>query len=128
MFALCNAIIIAMAVSFLCSVMEAAILSINPGKICAKFKDDIEKPISVILILNTTAHTFGAAIAGAEFDKLFGSEHIWLFSLCFTIAMVQFTEILPKTLGVRFNVFVMRWSAGGVKDVHIPHETVYIAD
>lgn len=117
-----------MAVSFLCSVMEAAILSINPGKIallakkypkagkiCAKFKDDIEKPISVILILNTTAHTFGAAIAGAEFDKLFGSEHIWLFSLCFTIAMVQFTEILPKTLGVRFNVFVMRWSAGGLK-------------
>ena len=67
------------------------------------------------MTLNTTAHTFGAAIAGAEFDKLFGSEHIWLFSLCFTIAMVQFTEILPKTLGVRFNVFVMRWSAGGLK-------------
>ena len=102
------AICIAMSVSFLCSIMEAAILSLNPGKlailqqkkpkagkICAEFKRNIEKPIAVILILNTTAHTFGAAIAGAEFDKLFGSSYIWLFSLVFTILMVQYTEILP---------------------------------
>ncbi len=124
MTALILAIAIAMGVSFLCSVMEAAILSLNPGKlavleqrhpkigkICSRFKKDIEKPIAVILILNTTAHTFGAAIAGAQFDKLYGSEYIWIFSLAFTILMVQYTEILPKTLGVRFNIPVMRWTA-----------------
>lgn len=109
-------IAVAMSVSFLCSVMEAALLSITPskialiaekrpriGSICRRFKEDIEKPIAVILILNTAAHTFGAAIAGAQFDKLFGSSYIWLFSLIFTVLMVQYTEILPKTLGVRFN-------------------------
>ncbi len=117
-----------MGVSFLCSIMEAAILSLNPGKlallqqkkpkagkICAEFKRNIEKPIAVILILNTTAHTFGAAIAGAEFDKLFGSNYIWLFSLIFTILMVQYTEILPKTLGVRFNLQVMSLTARFLK-------------
>ncbi len=120
MLTLILAVSIAMGVSFLCSIMEAAILSLNPGKlailqqknpkagtVCADLKKDIEKPIAVILILNTTAHTFGASIAGAEFDKLFGSSYIWLFSLIFTILMVQYTEILPKTLGVRFNLQVM---------------------
>ena len=124
MLTLIFAVGIAMAVSFACSVMEAALLSLNPGKlaviekrhprigaICAEFKRDIERPIAVILILNTTAHTFGASIAGAQFNKLFGSEYIWLFSLVFTILMVQYTEILPKTLGCRFNTFVMSSTA-----------------
>ncbi len=122
------AITIAMGVSFLCSIMEAAILSLNPGKlallqqrnpragkICSEFKKNIEKPIAVILILNTAAHTFGASIAGAEFDEIFGSSYIWLFSLVFTILMVQYTEILPKTLGVRFNLQVMQLTSGFLK-------------
>ena len=109
-------IAVAMSVSFLCSVMEAALLSITPskialiaekrpriGSICRRFKEDIEKPSAVILILNTAAHTFGAAIAGAQFDKLFGSSYIWLFSLIFTVLMVQYTEILPKTLGAYWS-------------------------
>ena len=104
--------------------MEAALLSLTPsklavisrknafiGSLCQKFKDDIERPIAVILILNTTAHTCGAAVAGAQFDKLFGSGYIWLFSLLFTLVMVQYTEILPKTLGVRFNSIVVRAAA-----------------
>ena len=82
-------IAIALGVSFLCSIMEAALLSITPskiaviaerfpatGRICREFRKDIEKPIAVILILNTAAHTFGASIAGAEFDELFGNRHI----------------------------------------------------
>ena len=100
-------IVIALTVSFLCSIMEAALLSLTPsklaliserspviGRICAHFKKDIEKPIAVILILNTAAHTFGASIAGAEFDELFGNRYIWIFSLAFTVMMVQYTEIL----------------------------------
>ena len=114
-------IAVALGVSFLCSVMEAALLSITPskialiaekspliGRLCTKFKQDIEKPIAVILILNTAAHTFGASIAGAQFDKLFGSSHIWLFSLIFTLVMVQYTEILPR----RWESVSMRRSYG----------------
>lgn len=117
-------IAIALGVSFLCSIMEAALLSITPskiaviaerfpatGRICREFRKDIEKPIAVILILNTAAHTFGASIAGAEFDELFGNRYIWIFSLAFTVMMVQYTEILPKTLGVRFNRKVMQYAA-----------------
>ena len=124
MITLVMAVAVAMGVSFLCSVMEAAILSINPGKlallsrrrprigaVCQELKSNIEKPIAVILILNTTAHTFGAAIAGAQFDKMTGGEYIWLFSLVFTVMMVQYTEILPKTLGVRYSVFVLSCTA-----------------
>ena len=121
-------IAIALGVSFLCSIMEAALLSITPskiaviaerfpatGRICREFRKDIEKPIAVILILNTAAHTFGASIAGAEFDELFGNRYIWMFSLAFTVMMFQYTEILPKTLGVRFNLPVMAYTARTLK-------------
>jgi len=106
----------ALLISFLCSLAEATFLSLTPsqvadisqkrpriGAIWRRFKESIEKPIAVILLINTTAHTMGASIAGAEFDELYGDEWIAVFSLVFTFAMLQFTEILPKTLGVRYN-------------------------
>lgn len=109
-------LIIALGVSFLCSLLEATLLSLTPaqledissqnaatGSIWKRFKSSIENPIAVILILNTSAHTIGASVAGSKFDELFGDEWIWLFAMTFTFAMLQFTEILPKTLGVRFN-------------------------
>src|SRR4030042_984328 len=109
-------IAVALGVSFMCSLAEAALLSLTPsqiarlsqkhpsiGRIWQNFKSDITRPIAVILIANTSAHTIGAAIAGSSFDSLFGNEWIWLFSLVFTFVMLQFTEILPKTFGVRFN-------------------------
>jgi len=107
---------IALGVSFLCSLAEAALLSLTPiqiarisekhpstGRIWQRFKFDISRPISVILILNTSAHTIGAAVAGSEFDDIFGDSWLWAFSLLLTFLMLQFTEILPKSLGVRFN-------------------------
>ncbi|MBQ4106805.1 MAG: DUF21 domain-containing protein [Lentisphaeria bacterium] len=110
----------AMTISCLCSLLEAALLSLTPsqlahirqksprrGSICATLKRDIGNPVAAILICNTAAHTIGAAVAGAQFDKLFGASWMWLFSLCFTLLMVQYTEILPKTLGIRFNQSVM---------------------
>ena len=119
-----GSVAIAMLVSGMCSLMEAAILSLTPsqlarlrqenmrlGRICQTLKRDIDKPIAVILILNTAAHTIGAAVAGATLDKIFGGRYLWLFSLVFTLLMVQYTEILPKTLGVRFNIWVMRHTA-----------------
>lgn len=110
------AVAVALSISAACSLMEAALLSLTPsqvaqintrhpriGAIWQRFKANIEHPIAVILILNTAAHTIGASIAGAEFDTLFGSRWIFLFSIVFTYLMLQFTEILPKTLGVRYN-------------------------
>ncbi len=109
-------LLVALGVSFLCSVLEAVVLSVAPSQIAAisikkpklgaiwlGFKTHIQRPIALILILNTAAHTIGATVAGAQFSGLFGHKWIWLFSLVFTFVMVQFTEILPKTLGVRFN-------------------------
>ena len=109
-------VLIALTVSFLCSLMEATLLSLTPSQTAElaarrpkvgvtwdSFKSNIERPIAVILLLNTTAHTIGASVAGAQFNKLFGNQWIWVFSLVFTFLMLQFTEILPKTLGVRFN-------------------------
>ncbi|MDD3588617.1 MAG: CNNM domain-containing protein, partial [Thermoguttaceae bacterium] len=69
----------------------------------SKFKKNIHQPIAAVLILNTTAHTIGASVAGASFSELFGSKWIWVFSITFTFVMLQYTEILPKTVGVRYR-------------------------
>ncbi len=116
---------VALLVSALCSLLEAALLSLTPsqlaqirqknpglGDVCRRLKHEIEKPIAVILVTNTAAHTIGAAVAGAQFDHLFGARWLGVFTLTFTLVMVQYTEILPKTLGVRYNRVVMRYAAG----------------
>lgn len=111
-----TSVMVALTVSFLCSLMEATLLSLTPSQtaeiaitrprlaqIWQGFKTNIDRPIAVILILNTAAHTIGASVAGAQFNSIFGDDWLWVFSLVFTFLMLQFTEILPKTLGVRFN-------------------------
>jgi putative hemolysin len=115
---------LAFSVSFLCSLMVAALLSITPGQlakltrekprvgsIMSRLKNDLDRPITVILALNTAAHTIGATVAGAEFGLLFGNKAIALFSGGFTFLMLQYTEILPKSLGVRFNKVICGWMA-----------------
>ena len=122
--ALVISVCVACGVSMLCSLMEAALLSLSPsqlakirrrslniGKLCQKLKHEIDRPIAFILILNTAAHTIGAAVAGAAFDQLFGQSWLWIFTLALTLVMVQYTEILPKTLGVRFNESIMFFTA-----------------
>ncbi len=115
-----GSVMTALVFSHCCSLMEAALLSLSPsqlaeinrtaprtGKWAIALKQDIDKPLAVILIINTAAHTIGAAVAGASLNALFGGRYMWLFSLIFTLLMVQYTELLPKTLGVRFNAGVM---------------------
>lgn len=109
----------ALILSACCSLLEATLLSYTPsqvaaleskrpvlGRIWRNFKGNIEKPIAVILIVNTSAHTVGATIAGAQFEKSFGPQGLVIFSAIFTYLMLQFTEILPKTLGVRYSGFL----------------------
>lgn len=115
MFILVIAVTTALVVSFLCSIFESVLLSVSPariealvgsgkraGEILRDFKQHIDVPIAAILIVNTIAHTIGATVAGASYVDVYGDQSLWVFSVVFTIAVLLFTEIIPKTLGVSF--------------------------
>ena len=108
-----SAVGVVLVVSFLCSIFESVLLSVTrpqvevlsrdgnrAGVLLSDFKENMDMPIAAILILNTAAHTIGAAVAGASYTNVFGSATLWLFSILFTLAVLLFTEIIPKTLGV----------------------------
>jgi putative hemolysin len=103
---------ISLATSFLCSILEAILLSVNhgyvqvlkdrgvkAGDLLHRMQQRIEEPIAAILTLNTIAHTFGAALGGALALQLFGDVWMAAFSAALTLAILLFSEILPKTLG-----------------------------
>ncbi|MDR2563213.1 MAG: CNNM domain-containing protein [Prevotellaceae bacterium] len=106
---------LALAVSFLCSVAEAVILSVpltfvktkeiegrKTAQKLKQFKEDIDKPLSSILSLNTIAHTVGAAGVGAQATAIFGETYFGLVSAVLTILILLLSEILPKSLGTRY--------------------------
>lgn len=106
---------IAIGVSFLCSILEAVLLSITPsyvgqinnqnpkgGKQLASVKQHIDQSLSSILILNTFAHTMGAAGVGAQALTVFGPEWETLIAVVLTLAILYLSEIIPKTLGATF--------------------------
>jgi len=108
-------IALAIGVSFLCSIMEAVLLSVTPAYIGAlesekpevakrlrDLKDDIDRPLAAILTLNTVAHTIGAAGAGAQAAAYFGSGAIGIFSALLTLGILVLSEIIPKTLGAEY--------------------------
>ncbi len=105
-------ITLALAVSFLCSILEAALLSTSQshiellveqgkraGRLMQIFKQDVDRPISAILTLNTIAHTVGAAGAGAQAAAIFGNQFLGLISAILTLLILVLSEIIPKTLG-----------------------------
>lgn len=109
-------VVAALAISFVCSLLEATLLCFSPsqvaaleakrpglGKIWRNFKSNIEKPIAVILIVNTAAHVVGATLAGAQLENLFGTKGLVVFSVVFTYLMIQFAQTLPRTLGERYG-------------------------
>ena len=106
---------IAIGVSFLCSILEAVLLSVTPafiesqlepkprrGRVLKEVKENLDKSISSILILNTFAHTMGAAGVGAQATKVFGVQWETLIAVLLTLAILYLSEIIPKTLGARF--------------------------
>lgn len=108
-------VLIALVFSFLCSIAEAVILSVDsgyiavlegkgrvPGRILRNLKDDINKPLSAILTLNTVAHTVGAAGAGAQAAAVFGNAYLGVASAVLTLLILVFSEIIPKTLGAHY--------------------------
>jgi putative hemolysin len=112
-------ILLTMSVVFLCSLLEACLMSLSLadvaklsakqqiiGSIWKNFRDNIQKPIAVILIINTLATTVGSAVAGMQMSDLFGPRWIGLYSVGLGLMMIQWSEILPKTLGYRHNRLV----------------------
>lgn len=110
-------IAVALSLSFFCSLMEACLLSISSvdiaqiaekkprfGAIWKDFRERINRPITIILIINTFAHTVGATVSGSKFNELFNPKWIAVYSILFSLVMIQWTEILPKTMGVRYNI------------------------
>jgi CBS domain containing-hemolysin-like protein len=108
-------VLIALGFSFLCSIAEAVILSVthpyisvldqegNPAApILLKMKHEINDPLAAILTLNTTAHTIGAAGAGAQAAIVFGSGYVGVASGVLTFMILVFSEIIPKTLGANY--------------------------
>jgi len=74
-------------------------------------KKDIHRPITAILTLNTIANTAGATLSGAAAAVVFGTDSMVWFSILFTIAILLFSEILPKTLGVSYCKPLAVWIA-----------------
>lgn len=122
-------LVIAIGVSFLCSILEAVLLSITPsyqeklsnekpqsGSKVARVKGRLDESLSSILILNTFAHTMGAAGVGSQALQVFGAEWETLIAVLLTLAILYFSEIIPKTLGATFwqqlavpAAFVISW-------------------
>ena len=105
-------LLLALSVSFLCSVLEAVLLSTpmpfitmkeqegaKNAPLMMRLKQDIDKPISAILSLNTIAHTVGSAGVGAEAVKVFGEAYFGIISAILTVLILVLSEIIPKTIG-----------------------------
>ncbi|MDB9823283.1 hemolysin family protein [Deltaproteobacteria bacterium] len=73
------------------------------GKIFKELRRDIQRPITAILSLNTIANTAGAAVAGAAAISVFGHQRLGYFSVFFTLAILIFSEVIPKTAGVVYT-------------------------
>jgi len=120
---------IAIGVSFLCSILEAVLLSVTPsfaekllsdrpraGGMLIQVKERLDESLSSILILNTFAHTMGAAGVGAQALQVFGQKWETLIAVLLTLAILYFSEIIPKTLGATFwrqlaipSAFIIAW-------------------
>lgn len=105
----------ALGVSFLCSVLEAVLLStpvsfismkesqgVKTASLLMKYKTNIDRPVAAILTLNTVAHTIGAAGVGSESVKVFGEAYFGIISAILTLLILVLSEIIPKTIGASY--------------------------
>ena len=114
----------AMAVSFLCSLLESILMTTTlsyitmreeegykPATLMRKFKTETERPLAAILSLNTIANTIGAAGVGQQANILFGSQWFGLVSAITTVLILIFSEIVPKTIGTTYWKSLMGFTA-----------------
>lgn len=107
-----------------CSLFEAVLYSVPPsrvdvleksgrpsGRLLKQLRAQVDRPIAAILSLNTIANTGGAALAGAIAARELGAGNVVYFSAAFTLAILLFSEVLPKTIGVVYSSQVAPWVA-----------------
>lgn len=103
---------LAVIISFICSILESVLLSVNmayvsvlekdypiAGRLLRGHKININKSLSSILILNTIANTLGAAAVGAQAESVYGVGAVFYVSIALTFAILFLSEIIPKTIG-----------------------------
>ena len=109
-------VVLALGISFLCSILEAVVLSVTQtwvaveknngtktGALWAALKeDDAVGPLTAILTLNTISHTMGAAGVGSQVQLIYGDGALTLASILLTLAMLLLSEIIPKTIGAAY--------------------------
>ena len=118
----------AIGISFLCSLLEASLMSTpvsyvtmreeegyKPATRFKKYKLDSSRPIAAILSLNTIANTIGSAGVGAQTTRLFGSEWFGLVSAIVTILILVFAEIIPKTIGATHWKRLVGFTSGCIR-------------
>lgn len=106
---------VSIVMSALCSMLEATLLSTPLSYITGleeqgrkgaerlkKLKQNSDRPISAILCLNTIANTVGASIVGSLVYEVYGDAIVGIFSTIFTLAILIFSEIIPKTIGTSY--------------------------
>jgi CBS domain containing-hemolysin-like protein len=121
-------LILAITISFLCSLFEAVILSVSPSfinteinnnrkyaKVLQELKNTIDRPLAAILTLNTISHTIGAAGVGSEVSKLYGDSSVTIASIGLTLIILIFSEIIPKTLGASKWKFFAPFTAYSIR-------------
>ena len=121
--------------SFMCSILEAALLSITPSyikikkkegkpyaKTLANLKQDIDKPLIAILTINTIAHTVGAILVGVQAEKTFGDggNAVGIVSAIMTLAILILSEIIPKTIGATYWKSLGNFTARSLKIMIFP--------
>ena len=107
--------LISILLSALCSTLEATLLSTPLSYITGleeqgvrgaarlkKLKQNSDRPISAILCLNTIANTVGASIVGSLVYEVYGDAIVGVFSTIFTLCILIFSEIIPKTIGTSY--------------------------
>lgn len=107
--------LVAIAVSALCSTLEATLLStplsyitgleeqgVKGANRLKKLKQNSDRPISAILCINTIANTVGASIVGSLVYEVYGDALVGIFSTVFTLCILLFSEIIPKTIGTSY--------------------------
>ncbi|MBQ6045728.1 MAG: DUF21 domain-containing protein [Bacteroidales bacterium] len=118
----------ALLISFLCSILEATLMSTpisyitmredegyKPAKLMKQYKLDSSRPIAAILALNTIANTIGAAGVGKQATLVFGSQWFGLVSALMTLLILIFSEIIPKTIGTSHWKSLMGFAAKAIR-------------
>lgn len=125
-------LISALVFSFLCSILEAVILSSSMsyietiakekkgGKLLWKLKTNIDRPIAAILSLNTISHTVGASGVGAQVIKVFGNEYFGIASAIMTFLILVLSEIIPKTIGAN------NWRRLSIPTAYLTQGVIYL--